>query len=120
MDKKTVARLARYGISTDRSLWQMSKEEALVLMGEAMFERFVKEFKELWRELFSDRQASEIGVSAEYAQTYVREEWKPSSEYQRAVRLRNEYLQDRAMDPWYWYLWKGGDRYGVAGTYRLE
>lgn len=56
----------------------MSKEEAVVLMGEAMFERFVQEFKELWRELFPNRQASEIGVSAEYVQTHVRELLAPS------------------------------------------
>ena len=81
----------------------MSKEEAVVLMGEVMFERFVQEFKGLWRELFPNPQASEIGVSAEYVQTYVREEWKPSSEYERAAHLRNEYLQDRGMDPSQWY-----------------
>jgi hypothetical protein len=119
IDEKTVAKLARYGIWTDRNRWQMSKEEAVVLMGEVMFERFVQEFKGLWRELFPNPQASEIGVSAEYVQTYVREEWKPSSEYERAARLRNEYLQDRVMDPSQWYQWKGGDKYGVGGTYRL-
>jgi hypothetical protein len=120
MDKKTVARLVRLGIATDVSPWRMSKEEALVIIGEAMFERFVKEFRDVWKELFSNRQAGYIEVSSERTRQYVRGAWKSSTEYRGVARFTNVYLRNRVTDPSYWYLWKGGDRHGVAGTYRFD
>jgi hypothetical protein len=120
MDGKTASKLVRYGILTDGSPRQMSKEQALVLIGEAMFEHFVEEFRSVWHELFSNQQTRENRVSTETIEACVREERKPRSEYQRADCPRDEYLHDRRGRQSRLYLPTGGDKYGVDRTRRSE
>jgi len=53
LDKKTINRLEDYGVSLSNNSLPVSKEKALVLSGEAMLEKFVKDFVNLWKnELF--------------------------------------------------------------------
>lgn len=53
LDKKTLDRLEDYGIFLSKNVPPVNKEKVLVLIGEAMLDRFVKEFVSLWKnELF--------------------------------------------------------------------
>jgi len=55
LDKKTTDRLQQYGILLSKNSPTINKERALVLIGEAMLDRFIKEFSSLWKnELFAD------------------------------------------------------------------
>jgi hypothetical protein len=121
MDRETAAKLTKHGIFVgDGLLQRMSKEQALVLIGEAMFEHFVEEFRDVWHEIFSLRQSRQIEVSAERVEAYFRKQWKPTSKYRRIDRLKDEYVQDRVIEPPWWYSQRGGDKYGMAGTYRFH
>lgn len=109
MDGETAAKLAKHGIFVgDGLLQRMSREQALVLIGEAMFEHFVEEFRDVWHEIFSVRQSRQIEVSAERVEAYFRKQWKPTSRYQRVDHLKDEYVRDRVSDQWYWYSRRGG------------
>jgi len=53
LDRATIDRLETYGIWPKRGGQKITKEKALVLIGEAMLEDFMKRFMNLWRnELF--------------------------------------------------------------------
>jgi len=55
LDKKAINRLQKYGILISKNSPTINKERALVLIGEAMLDRFIKEFSSLWKnELFAD------------------------------------------------------------------
>jgi len=55
LDKKTTDRLQQYGILLSKDSPAINKERALVLIGEAMLDRFIKEFSSLWKnEIFAD------------------------------------------------------------------
>lgn len=68
LDKEIIDRLMSQGIFLSNNAPPMNKEKALVLIGEAMLDRFVKEFVSLWKnELFPhcllrDYEASEEEV----------------------------------------------------------
>lgn len=53
LDEETINRLLEQGIILSRNAPPINREKALVLIGEAMIDRFFKEFSELWKnELF--------------------------------------------------------------------
>ena len=53
LDKKIIDRLLSHGIIISENAPSMNEEKALVLIGEAMLNKFVKEFVSLWKyELF--------------------------------------------------------------------
>lgn len=53
LDKKMVEKLLSHGIVISQNAPPMNKEKALVLIGETMLDKFVKEFVSLWKnELF--------------------------------------------------------------------
>jgi hypothetical protein len=55
LDKQTLDRLSDYGIFLSRNAPPVNKEKALVLIGEAMLDKFVKEFVSLWKhEIFQN------------------------------------------------------------------
>jgi len=68
LDKEILDSLMSHGIFISKDAPPLNKEKALVLLGEAMLERFIKEFTSLWRnELFPncllrDYEASEREV----------------------------------------------------------
>jgi hypothetical protein len=150
VDREMAMRLLEHGIFLSERVKPISRPEALVLLAEAKLDRFVSEFKGIVRELLCGRGLGEFqampaerdawfgeasgpakgrkdGLENECSQNNVgtlphsgiRAEVVKNG-YQRVAHFANEYLQNRAMDFRYWYLWKGGDRYGVAGTYRRE
>ncbi len=54
LDNEILDRLMSHGIFISKDAPPLNKEKALVLLGEAMLEKFIKEFTSLWRnELFS-------------------------------------------------------------------
>jgi hypothetical protein len=53
LDKETLDRLADYGVFIRNKAPPLNREKAMVLLGEAMLEKFVREFVSLWKnELF--------------------------------------------------------------------
>jgi hypothetical protein len=150
VDREMAMRLLEHGIFLSERVKPISRPEALVLLAEAKLDRFVSEFKGIVRELLSGRQLGDLQVTPAETEAWFGEASGPAkgrkdglenecsqnnagtlpysgiraeavnNGYQRVAHFANEYLQNRAMEFRYWYLWKGGDRYGVAGTYRLE
>jgi hypothetical protein len=150
VDREMAMELLKYGVFLSERVKPISRPEALVLLAEAKLDRFVSEFKDVVRELLSGRHLSDFQVTPAESDAWFGEASGPvkgrkdglenecvqdnavtlpysgirrevvKNGYQRVAHFANEYLQNRAMDFRYWYLWKGGDRYGVAGTYRLE
>jgi len=150
VDREMAMRLLKHGVFLSERVKPISRPEALVLLAEAKLDRFVSEFKDVVRELLSGCQLSDFQVTLAERDAWFGEASVPAkgrkeglenecsqnnagtlpcsgirrevvkNGYQRVAHFANEYLQNRAMDFRYWYLWKGGDRYGVAGTYRRE
>ena len=150
VDREMAMRLLKHGVVLSERVKPISRPEALVLLAEAKLDRFVSEFKGIVRELLGGRQLGEFQAKPGEIEAWFGEAPGPvkgrkdclenecsqdnagalpcssirrevvKNGYQRVAHLANEYLQNRATDFRYWYLWKGGGRYGVAGTYRLE
>lgn len=69
LDKETLDRLADHGILLSKNCPRMNKEKALILIGEAMLDKFIKEFVSLWKnELFPDCLLKDHEVSEEEKQ----------------------------------------------------
>ncbi len=67
LDKEILGRLEKHGILLDRNI-SVSKKQALVLIGEAILDKFVKEINEfvsLWRELFPNCRLQDFEASEE-------------------------------------------------------
>jgi len=150
VDREMAMELLKHGVFLSERVKPISRPEALVLLAEAKLDRFVSEFKDVVRELLSGRHLNDFQVTSAERDAWFGEASGPAkgrkaglenecsqnnagalpcssirrevvkNGYQGGARFANEYLQNRAMDFRYWYLWKGGDRYGVAGTYRRE
>ena len=150
VDREMAMELLKHGVFVSERVKPISRPEALVLLAEAKLDRFVKEFKGIVRELLSGRRLSDFQVRPAERVAWFGEVSGPAkgrkaglenecswnnagalpcsrirrevvkNGYQRVAHFANDYLQHRAMDFRYWYRWKGGDRYGVAGTYRPE
>ena len=150
VDQEMAMELLKHGVFLSERVKPISRPEALVLLAEAKLDRFVKEFKGIVRELLSGRRLSDFQVRPAERDAWFGGESGPAkgrkaglenecswnnagalpcsrirreavnNGYQRVAHFANDYLQHRAMDFRYWYRWKGGDRYGVAGTYRPE
>jgi hypothetical protein len=72
LDKEILDRLAGYGIFISRNCPPVNKEKALVLLGEAILDKFVKEFVSLWRnELFANCLLKDYEASAEEVHEWV-------------------------------------------------
>jgi len=55
LDEETLGRLQQYGILLGKNSSALNKERALVLIGQAMLDRFIKEFASLWKnEIFAN------------------------------------------------------------------
>ena len=150
VDREITMRLLSHGVLLSSKVQSITRPEALVLLAEAKLDRFVSEFKDLFRELLFGRQLSDFQATPAEMEAWfgeasgaakgrkddlenqcsqdnagalpcssIRREVVKNG-YQRVAHVANEYLRTRSMDCRYWYRWKGGDRYGVAGTYRLE
>ena len=52
VDKETLDRLEKNGILLKGNAKSIDKQKALILLGDAILDRFVKEFVSLWKELF--------------------------------------------------------------------
>ena len=50
LDKETFTRLEEQGVLLSNHAAPITKEQALVLLGEAMFNEFVEKFTKLWKE----------------------------------------------------------------------
>ena len=150
VDREMAMRLLRDGVCLSERVKPISRPEALVLLAEAKLDRFVSEFKGIVGELLSGRQLRDFQVTPAERDAWCGEVSGPAkgrknglddecsqnnvdalpyssiraevlnNRYERVAHFANEYRQNRAMDFRYWYLWKGGDRYGMAGTYRPE
>jgi hypothetical protein len=150
VDREMAMELLKQGVFVSERVTPISRPEALVLLAEAKLDRFVSEFKDVVRELLCGRCLSDFQVTPAERDTWFGEAPGPvkgrkeglenecsqdnavplsysgihrevvKNGYQGGAHFANEYLQNRAMDFRYWYRWKGGDRYGVAGTYRPE
>lgn len=72
LDRQILDRLAGYGVFISKTAPPLNNKKALVLLGEAMLERFVKDFVSLWKsELFSDCQLQDFEASAEEVHEWV-------------------------------------------------
>jgi len=78
LDKETINRLMSHSIFISRDAPPVNKEKALVLIGEAMLDKFVKEFVSLWKDelfpncLLRDHEASEKEM---YETIHPQEPW---------------------------------------------
>ena len=150
VDREMAMRLLRDGVFLSERVKPIGRPEALVLLAEAKLERFVNEFKGIVRELLGGRHLGDFQVTPAERGAWLEEASGPTkgrkvglekecswnnagtlpysgiraeavnNGYQRVAHFANDYLQNRAIDFRYWYRWKGGDRYGLAGTYRSE
>jgi hypothetical protein len=62
-DEKMLRRLMHEGAWLKQSCGRIRREEALVLIGEVIFNKFVAEFSSLWRELFPNCQLKDFEAS---------------------------------------------------------
>jgi len=75
LDKEVLGRLANYGVLISDKAPKLNKEKALVLLGEAMLDKFVKEFTSLWKdELFPDCRLQDFEASEEEKQQLLTED----------------------------------------------
>jgi len=78
LDKEILDRLENHGIFLSKDCPPMNKEKALVLIGEAMLDKFVKDFVSLWKnELFSNCLLRDHEASAKevYETIHPQEPW---------------------------------------------
>jgi hypothetical protein len=75
LDKETLDKLADYGIFISRNAPTLNKEKALVLLGEAILDKFVREFVSLWKnELFPNCRLQDFEASEEKKQNILAED----------------------------------------------
>jgi len=63
LNKEIFSRLLEHGIILNRDISKVTREQALVLIGEAMLDRFITEFAELWGQLFKDCRLKDFAIS---------------------------------------------------------
>jgi len=72
LDKQTLDRLAEHGVFISSNALPLNKEKALVLLGEAMLDKFIKDFVGLWKnELFANCLLKDYEASAEEVHEWV-------------------------------------------------
>jgi hypothetical protein len=150
LDEEVAVRLLAEGVFLSTKVPPITKMQGLMLLAEAKLDSFVKEFKGLVREVLSGCQLSDFQATPTEIGGWFGEASGPATgrkeglenecsqdnagvlphsgiraevvkdRYQSVAPFANEYLQNRAMDVRYWYQWKGGDKYGLAGSYRRE
>jgi hypothetical protein len=75
VDKETLDRLEKYGILLNRNAQSINRQQALILLGEAMLDKFVKEFVSLWKnELFPNCRLQDFEVSDKEKQHILSED----------------------------------------------
>lgn len=81
LDKETIDRLMSHSIFISKDAPPVNKEKALVLIGEAMLDKFIKDFVSLWKDelfpncLLRDHEASEKEM---YETIHPQEPWPES------------------------------------------
>lgn len=81
LDKKIIEKLMSQGIFISQNAPPMNKEKALVLIGETMLDKFVKEFVSLWKnELFPHCLLRDYEASEEEMHRMIHDEpWDKSA-----------------------------------------
>jgi len=75
LDEATLERLDKHGILFSRNAPPLNKEKALVLLGEAILDKFVREFVSLWKnELFPNCRLQYFEASEEEKQQLLTED----------------------------------------------
>jgi len=76
-DKETLDKLKKYGIFLSKNASPINRQQALILLGEAMLDRFVKEFVSLWKnELFPNCRLQDFEASEKEKQNILAEDAK--------------------------------------------
>ncbi len=74
-DKETLDKLNKYGILLKRNAKSINRQQALILLGEAMMNKFVKELVSLWKnELFLNCRLQDFEASEEEKQHILGED----------------------------------------------
>ena len=90
LDRETIKKLQNHGIWVSRNAPPMNKEKALVLIGEAMLDKFVKEFVHLWKdELFPHCLLRDYNAPEEIREMLdIEEECKEEQESREGEKLK--------------------------------
>ena len=88
LDRETIDRLETYGIWPKRGGAKITKEKALVLIGEAMFQESVEKFMSLWKnELFPDCLLEDYAASEKeiYETVHPCKPWESKAQKDKAA-----------------------------------
>lgn len=103
LDKETLDRLEKHGILLSKHASALSRDKALVLIGEAMMDKFVKEIKEfvsLWKnELFPDCRLQDFEASEEEKQQFLgKRDFNENSNIKASERDNNDRPEQKEKD----------------------